>query len=143
MFARTAKGTRQGATVLMSKDPELLALQEQNGFADAVIAGNDVILSGVVTEMKDGDAGLEAAYTRTFEAIAQTLERAGASWDDVIEINSFHTDLASQIAPYVAVKKQFLQLPHPAWTAVGTTGLVGGSGITETRVRAKLAAPSD
>lgn len=139
MFERKAKGTRQNAAVLMSGDPELLALQEQNGFADAVVAGDDVILSGVVTEMKDGDASMEAAYTRTFQAIAQTLERAGASWDDVIEISSFHTDVASQISAYVAAKKQFVQLPHPAWTAVGTTGLVGGSGITETRVRAKLA----
>ena len=139
MFERKAKGTRQNAAVLMSGDPELLALQEQNGFADAVVAGDDVILSGVVTEMKDGDAGMEAAYTRTFQAIAQTLERAGASWDDVIEISSFHTDVASQIPAYVAAKKRFVQLPHPAWTAVGTTGLVGGSGVTETRVRAKLA----
>jgi enamine deaminase RidA (YjgF/YER057c/UK114 family) len=142
MFEHTAKGTRQGATVLMSKDPELLALQEQNGFADAVIAGDDVILSGVITEVKDGDAGLEAAYTRTFQAIAQTLERAGASWDDVLEISSFHTDLASQISSFVAAKGQFVRLPHPAWTAVGTTALVGNSGITETRVRAKLSTAS-
>ncbi len=139
MSERKAKGTRQSVAVLMSKDPELLALQEQNGFADAVIAGDDVILSGVITEMKDGDVGMEAAYTRTFEAIAQTLERAGASWDDVIEISSFHIDVASQISPYVSAKKKFVQLPHPAWTAVGTTGLVGGSGFTETWVRAKLA----
>lgn len=142
MFERTAKGTRQSAAVLMSGDPELLALQEKNGFADAVIVGDDVILSGVVTKLKDSDAGMEAAYTRTFQAIAQILERAGASWDDVIEINSFHTDVASQIPPYVAAKKHFVQLPQPAWTAIGTTGLVGGNGITETRVRAKLSTAS-
>lgn len=92
--------------------------------------------------MKAGDANLQAAFTRTFEAISQTLKRAGATWDDVIEINSFHTDLTSQIAPFVAFKKQFAQLPHPAWTAIGTTGLVGGSGISETRVTARLSRAS-
>ena len=136
-----AAGQRQRAKVLMSTDPELLALQEKNGFADAVVIGNDVILSGVVTTLKDGDVDLEGAYKRTFQAIGQTLARAGATWDDVIEISSFHTDLGSQVAPFVAAKKSFVRMPHPAWTAVGTTGLVGGSGITETRVQAKLATP--
>ncbi len=139
MFERRADGQRQRATVLMSTDPELLALQEQNGFADAVIVGNDVFLSGVITEPREGDADLETAYTRTFEAIGQTLERAGARWDDVIDITTFHTDLGAQLPALVAVKKRFVQLPHPAWTAIGITELVGGSGITETRVRAKLA----
>lgn len=142
MFERKANGRRQRATVLMSTDPELLALQEQNGFADAVITGDDVILSGVITELKDGDADTEAAYTRTFEAIAQTLERAGASWDDVVEINSFHKEVNRQLPAFVAAKQRFVRLPHPAWTATGTTELVGGSGITETRVRAKLATAS-
>lgn len=136
MFESKTEGQRQRATVLMSTDPELRALQEQNGFADAVIIGHDVILSGVITEVKSGDADEAAAYTRTFEAIGETLRRAGTSWDDVIEISSFHTDVNSQLPAFVAVKKRFVKLPHPAWTAVGITELVGGSGITETQVKA-------
>lgn len=139
MFEQKTKGQRQSATVLMSKDPELLALQEQNGFADAIVVGDDVLLSGVISEQQDGDADLEAAYTRTFEAIGATLGRAGASWDDVIDITTFHTDIAAQLPAFVAVKNRFVQLPHPVWTAIGTTELVGGKGETETRVRAKLA----
>ncbi len=142
MFGINSKGQRQRATVLMSTDPQLLALQEQNGFAAAVVAGGDVVLSGVITELKDGDTDLEAAYVQTLQAIGQTLERAGASWDDVIEISTFHTDLPSQIPQFVAAKKRFVQLPHPAWTAIGTTGLVGGKGLTEIRVWAKLAKAS-
>jgi enamine deaminase RidA (YjgF/YER057c/UK114 family) len=126
----------------MSTDPETLALQEQNGFADAVVVGDDVLLSGVVTELREGDADLEAAYARTFEAIRQTLERAGASWDDVVEIDSFHTDLPAQMAAYVAAKQRVVRLPHPAWTAIGTTALAVPGGVTETRVRAKRATAS-
>jgi enamine deaminase RidA (YjgF/YER057c/UK114 family) len=125
----------------MSTDPQTLALQEQNGFADAVVVGDDVLLSGVITDPKAA-ADLEAAYAQTFETIGRTLERAGASWDDVIEINSFHTDLNKQLAAYVAAKQRVVRLPHPVWTAVGTTELVGGRGVTETRVRAKRAAAS-
>ncbi len=139
MLEQKTQGQRQRATVLMSENPDLLAIQEQNGFADAILVGDDVLLSGVITEQQDGDADLEAAYTRTFEAIGATLERAGASWNDVIDITSFHTDLAAQLPALVAVKNHFVELPHPVWTAIGTTELVGGKGVTETRVRAKLA----
>lgn len=138
MFESKTEGQRQRATVLMSKDPELRALQDQNGFADAVVIGDDVILSGVITEVKSGDADEAAAYTRTFEAIGETLRRAGSSWDDVVEMSSFHTDVNAQLPAFVAVKKRFVRLPHPAWTAIGIAELIGGSGITETRVSAKL-----
>ncbi len=142
MSERPATGQRQRAKVLMSTDPELLALQEQNGFADAIITGNDVILSGVITELQDGEADLEAAFSRTFEAIGNTLERAGASWHDVIDITTFHTDLPSQLPAFVAVKSRFVDLPHPAWTAIGVSRLVSDGGLTETRVRARLAGPT-
>ncbi len=141
MAERVANGQRQNATVLMSTDPELLALQEQNGFADAVITGDDVILSGVITELQDGETDLNVAYSRTFEAIGKTLERAGASWDDVVDITSFHTDLPAQLPAFVAAKKRFIRLPHPAWTAIEISRLVSDGGLTETRIRAKLAAP--
>jgi enamine deaminase RidA (YjgF/YER057c/UK114 family) len=142
MFGKRAMGQRQAAAVLMSTEPELLALQEQNGFADAVIAGDDVFLSGVITELQDGESDLKAAYARTFEAIGKILGRAGATWDDVIDITTFHTDLPTQLPDFVAVKKRFIGLPHPAWTAIGISRLVSDGGLTETRVRAKLAAPS-
>ncbi len=141
MFGKEASGQRQRATVLMSTEPELLALQEQNGFADAVITGDDVILSGVITELQEDETDLTVAYSRTFEAIGKTLGRAGASWDDVVDITTFHTDLPSQLPAFVAVKKRFIGLPHPAWTAIGISRLVSDGGLTETRVRAKLAAP--
>ncbi len=134
-------GVRQSAQVLMSTDPDLLALQQQNGFADAVITGDDVILSGVITVLNDDDSDLEAAFTRTFEAIADTLKRAGASWGDVIDIMTFHTDLPVQLPAFVAMKERFVALPHPTWTAIGISRLASDGGLTETRVRAKLAAP--
>lgn len=136
------RGSRQRATVLMATDPELLALQEANGFSDAVIVGSDVMLSGVISVIQDGESDLEGAFTRTFEAIGATLQRAGATWDDVVDITSFHTDLAAQLDAFVAVKSRFVALPHPAWTAIGITRLVGDGGIVETRVRARLDGPA-
>lgn len=140
MSDRKGSGQRQRAKVLMSNDPKTRALQEQNGFSDAVVIDGDVILSGIVTELEAGQTDLKAAYTKTFKTIEEILKRAGAGWDDVLEIHTFHTDIASQLAPFVEVKKLFVQVPHPAWTAIGISKLV--IGITETRVTAKLATGS-
>lgn len=138
MFGSTKTGERAKATVVMSDDPKTLALQKANGFADAVVAGKDVYVSGAMTTLEEGETDLEAAFTRTFEAIAKTLVNAGASWDDVVEITSFHTDLTSQMPAIVAVKSRFVTLPHPAWTAVGVTRLVADTGIAEIKLIAKL-----
>lgn len=142
MSERVANGKRQQSKVLMATDPDLLALQEQNGFSDAIIEGDDVILSGVITELQDGETDLEVAFSRTFESIGKTLQRAGSSWDDVIDITTFHTDLPSQLPAFVAVKSRFVALPHPAWSAIGVSRLVSDGGLTETRVRAKTAGPA-
>ncbi len=138
MFGHSSAGERAKATVLMSEDPEVLALQKANGFADAVVTGRDVYLSGAMTTLKEGETDLEKAYTRTFEAIAKTLANAGASWDDVVEITSFHTDLTSQMPAIVAVKSRFVTPPYAAWTAIGVTRLVADAGVTEIKVVAKL-----
>jgi len=56
----------------------------------------------------------------------------------VIEITSYHTDLARQLDTAVKARKEVMRPPHPAWTAVGTTALAVPDGVTEVRVTAKL-----
>lgn len=130
-------GARQRATVLMPENPEARRLQEEWGFADAVAVEGTVYLSGVVVNLRPGDSGLEEAYTRSFEQIAAVLRRAGVSWDDVVEMTSYHTDLVSQMPAMRAVKDRYVRAPFPAWTAVGVTRLIPPNGITEIRIIAR------
>ncbi|HEY7005348.1 MAG TPA: Rid family hydrolase, partial [Sphingomicrobium sp.] len=83
-----------------------------------------------------GEKDLEPAYVRAFDEIARRLARLGASWGDVVEINSFHTDVVTQLPVMVAVKKRYVGPPYPAWTAIGVSRLIPGSGLTEIRVTA-------
>jgi len=129
-----ADGARQRATVIMSEDEGDRRFQEEWGYADAIVAGDTIYVSGVVASLRPGETGYEAAYTRAFDRIGATLRRVGASWNDVVEISSFHTDLVSQMPAIVAVKNRYVRPPFPAWTAVGVTRLIPGSGITEIRV---------
>ena len=76
--------------------------------------------------------------TRAFERIGEILKNAGASWDDVVEIMSFHTDLTTQMPAIVAVKNVYVKSTFPAWTAIQVSRLIPSNGITEIKIVAKL-----
>lgn len=120
--------------VLMPTDPAALAQQTEHGYADAVIIGDTIYLSGVIAAPMPGDQGLEPVYDRAFAAIGKTLARAGAGWADVVDITTFHTDLANQIMACSKVKSRYVKAPFPAWTAIGISSLFEPTGITEIKV---------
>jgi enamine deaminase RidA (YjgF/YER057c/UK114 family) len=131
-------GSRQQATVLLSEDPQERRFQEDWGYADAVVTGDTVFLSGVVAGVRPGETDLKLAYERAFAKMGAVLKRSGASWDDVVDITSYHTDLTTQMPAIVAVKKKYIVGPPPAWTAIGVSRLIPNTGITEIKMVAKL-----
>lgn len=131
-------GVRQDAKVLMATDAKELKLQQDVGFSDAVITGDTIYFSGLVADLNSGERDLRPAYERAFERLGQILTRAGASWDDVVELTSFHTDMLTQMGPMIEVKKKYIREPHPAWTAVEVAKLGDPRALTEIRMIAKL-----
>lgn len=131
-------GTRQQSITIMPEQPDSLKLHEAWGFSEAIVVGDTVYLSGVVVGMPRTGSDLKPAYSQAFERIGQVLQRAGSSWDDVIEITSYHTDVTSQMPAMVAVKNKFVKAPYPAWTAVEVSRLIPDRGITEIKLTAKL-----
>ena len=136
--AAASAGSRQQATVLLAEDPDSRQNQQDWGYADAVITGDTIYLSGVVAGLRPGETDLKLPYERAFYRIGAILKRSGASWDDVVDITSFHTDLTSQMPAIVAVKNKYIVAPPPAWTAIGVSRLIPGNGITEIKMVAKL-----
>mgnify|MGYP002780932249 FL=1 len=124
--------------VIYSDIPQVKAMQDQLGWADAVVAGDTIYISGVIAFTTAKDASLEDAYERAFKRLGAILQRAGASWADVVEVRSFHTDVNAQIDAMAKVKRRYRPAPDPAWTAVGTSGLLSPSGITEIALTARL-----
>ncbi|RMD87000.1 MAG: hypothetical protein D6807_08665 [Alphaproteobacteria bacterium] len=140
--AHAQEGARQRSHIVIPEGSE--ATYDKWGFAPAIRTEDGTIyVSGVIAGLA-GDGSYEERYARGFrhalEAIGRILAAAGASLDDVVEIMSFHTDLARQLETAVAVRKEIMNPPHPAWTAVGTPALASPFGETEIRVVAKLPA---
>ena len=118
------------------------------GYAGAFRAGDFIFVSGVVAGAWDGEVldvdGMKATLRNAFTYAGQTLAAAGASYENVVEIVTFHVwdtelfsgDKATQLQAIVDVKREFMGEPDPAWTAVGTTALVPDRGIVEIRLTA-------
>lgn len=137
LAAPAIAGTRQEATVLMSDSKSERDIQEAWGFNDAIAVDGTIYVSGVVVGTREGEGDLTAAYTRAYERIGAVLARAGASWDDVVDITSFHTDLTTQMSAIAAVQKRYIKAPYPAWTAIGVWRLIPDRGITEIKIVAR------
>jgi enamine deaminase RidA (YjgF/YER057c/UK114 family) len=131
-------GARQDAKVLMPSDPGYLKIEQDWGFSDAIVTGDTIYLSGVVAGLREGETDLRAAYTRAFERIGEVLKGAGSSWDDVVDITTFHTDVTTQMPAIIAVKNNYVRPPFPAWTAIQIARLIPANGITEIKITAKL-----
>ena len=99
---------------------------------------------------RDGEGkdivAFKAQVRRAFQRIQAALNAAGANFDDVVMLNTFHVwqspnfegDRSAQFAAFSAVKDEFMKAPYPAWTAVGTTALIPDTGIVEIQAIAHL-----
>lgn len=108
--------------------PARHALYEAHGYSPAVRTGDLLFVSGQVGSREDGSP--EETYPgqveRAFANLKAVLEAVGCSFDDIIDVTTFHTDPDAQFPVLMPVKERyFTSLPHPAWTAVGVTWLAG------------------
>jgi enamine deaminase RidA (YjgF/YER057c/UK114 family) len=116
---------------------------DEVGYAPARRAGDTLYVSGAIVFRAEGEgtdvAAFEGQVRRTLTQLNRTLTAAGATMDDVALINSFHVwqgpDFTGtkdeQIEVIARVWREFATGPRPAWTAVGTTGLLGDTSIVE------------
>ena len=70
-----------------------------------------------------GEGDIVAQTRQTLENLKLALEAAGATFEDVVKINSYVTDfsLFPQIAP---VRAEYLKEPYPASTTVEVSALI-------------------
>jgi enamine deaminase RidA (YjgF/YER057c/UK114 family) len=93
-------------------------------FSQAVRVGDTVWVSGQVGMGPDGIASDVPGQARAaFQNLERVLAAAGASLGDVVELVSYHTDIAD-VAAVGQVKDEFFPENYPAWTVLGITSLV-------------------
>ena len=152
--AVTAPASAQpGVRVIPAPGGEVVVADERGAtsydryhYAPVRRAGDYLHVSGVViARAEHGPYTPETFRTAAragFDRIKALLASAGLSFADVVKITSFHDwsatefagDRLAQFEAFGAVKDEFVAPPYPAWTAVGTSGLINPRGIVEVEV---------
>lgn len=104
------------------------ALYEEHGYSAAIRFGDLLFVSGQVGSRSDGtpETDFGAQVQLAFDNLQATLSAAGCTFDDVIDVTTFHTDPENQFSTIMEAKKlAFPRPPYPNWTAVGVNWLAG------------------
>ena len=104
------------------------ALYELHGYSAAIRSGDLLFVSGQVGSREDGspEPDFERQLAQAFDNLKGTLEAAGCSFDDIIDVTTFHTDPENQFDAVMRVKNaNFPEAPYPNWTAIGVNWLAG------------------
>ncbi|WP_140909208.1 RidA family protein [Cognatiluteimonas lumbrici] len=99
-------------------------------YSQAVRAGNTVYCSGQIPldpatgELVQGDIAAQAR--RAFDNLKAVCEAAGGSFDDVVRLGLYLTDLG-QFAQVNAVMAEYFQAPYPARSTIEVSALPKGA----------------
>ncbi|WP_375460247.1 RidA family protein [uncultured Enterovirga sp.] len=104
------------------------ALYEAHRYSAAIRSGDLLFVSGQVGSRDDGtpEPVFEAQVRLAFTNLRGVLAAAGCTFDDVVDVTTFHTDPQSQFETVMTVRMAEIGAPpYPNWTAVGVTWLAG------------------
>lgn len=104
------------------------ALYDKHRYSAAIRSGDLLFVSGQVGSRSDGTPEPDFAkqVQLAFDNLEATLKAAGATFDDIVDITSFHTDPENQFEAVLQIKDRiFSAPPFPNWTAIGVNWLAG------------------
>lgn len=104
------------------------ALYEVNRYSAAIRSGDLLFVSGQVGSREDGspEPNFQRQVQLAFDNLAAVLKAAGCTFDDVVDVTTFHTAPAAQFETVSAVRRKVIgDPPYPNWTAVGVNWLAG------------------
>ena len=128
-------------------------LYEKYHYCPGIKVGNTLYISGQVGRDENLQVveETEAQFVQAFENVNKVLLAAGASFDDVVEMITYHVtgvnnNNASESQPltiphlplFIQVKDRYFTNKFPTWTGVGVTGLSTPGLIVEIKCTAVL-----
>ena len=104
------------------------ALFEEHRYSPAVRSNGHLFVSGQVGARQDGtpEPELAAQVQLAFDNLNATLEAAGCTFDDVVDVILFIVDPEKHLETiWPVLQKNWGEKPYPTMTAVGVTWLAG------------------
>lgn len=93
-------------------------IYETYHYAPAIQVGNTLYLSGQVGRDQDLNVveGVESQYVQAFENVKTVLDAAGATFDDVVELETWFADSMADLKTFLQVKDRYFTNRYPTWT---------------------------
>lgn len=127
-------------------------LYEKYHYCPGIKIGNTLYISGQVGRDENLQVveGTEAQFVQAFENVKKVLSAAGATFDDVVEMITYHVTVQPSntsgqqplIIPhlplFIKVKDRYFTNKFPTWTGVGITALSTPGLIVEIKCTAIL-----
>lgn len=123
--------------------PGMENIFERFRYAPGVLIDDTLYIAGQVgrNEQLEVVAGTEAQFTQAFENVGKVLAAAGAGFDDVVEMVTYHVDMRD-LQLFMQVKDRYFTGRLPAWTGIGVTALAMPGLLVEIKCQARLGAVS-
>jgi enamine deaminase RidA (YjgF/YER057c/UK114 family) len=142
--------------VIIPKGMEIL--YEKFHYCPGIKVGNTLYISGQVGRDENLQVveGVEAQFVQTFENVKKVLSAAGATFDDVVEMITYHVTGVNLTTPvslgeasqqqftiphlplFMQVKDRYFTNQFPTWTGFGITALSTPGLIVEIKCTAIL-----
>ena len=121
--------------------PKFAHFIEDWHFSPVLDTGDFVFLSGITGARADLTVAAEpeTQIRDAFQFAKEHLEAADLTFDDVVEMTTYHVDLRDHFATFMRVKDEYVSAPYPAWTAIGVSQLITEGTMVEIRLIARSA----
>ena len=103
---------------------EMEVIKQRFHYNPGVQAGHLLFIAGQVgrDEQLNVVEGKEAQFVQAFENVKKVLSAAGLTFDDVVDMVTYHTDMRD-LQLFMTVKDRYYTREYPAWTGIGVTAL--------------------
>ena len=119
--------------------PGMEIIREKFQYAPGLLVDGTLYIAGQVgrDEALNVVDGTEAQFRQAFENVKKVLTEAGATFDDVVEMVTYHIDM-EELQLFMSVKNEYFGKHVPTWTGVGVTALAMPGLLVEIKCTAKL-----
>ncbi len=118
------------------------AIPRTRGYLPGLVAGGFLFAAGQVGRTPDLEviADPEAQFVACFENLRLVLAEAGCGFGDIVDLTTYHVDLASHWPLFRAVKDRFVADARFPLTCVGVAALAVPGLLLEVKAIARVSA---
>jgi enamine deaminase RidA (YjgF/YER057c/UK114 family) len=119
--------------------PEFAHYPRDWHLSPVLLSGNFAFLSGQTGTRPDGTVSPdpEQQFRDAFSFLKANLSAANLTFDDVVEMTTYHVELRKHLASFIKMKDEHILPPYPAWSAIGISELITPGTLIEIRIIAR------